>query len=116
MADSIEKLKAIVRELEDELHQLAAVDEQAAELLHEAIREIEDVLHPRQMDDSDAAATNAVTEGQADAERLDETLPSDSQDSLIERLSSAAHQFESSHPTLTGILSRLIDGLGQMGI
>mgnify|MGYP003350251150 CR=1 FL=1 len=28
----------------------------------------------------------------------------------------AAHEFEGSHPTLTGLLTRLIDGLGQMGI
>ncbi len=106
MADSIEKLKAIVRELEDELHDLVAVDDEAAELLHEAIREIQDVLQARERDDSAAAA----------AESLDEDLPSDSRESVIERLQLAAHQFENSHPTLTGILSRLIDGLGQMGI
>ena len=106
MADSIEKLKAIVRELEDELRDLAAVDDQAAELLHEAIREIQAVSQARERDNSAAAA----------AELLDEDLPSDSPESVIARLQLAAHQYENSHPTLTGILSRLIDGLGQMGI
>jgi hypothetical protein len=116
MADSIEKLKALVRELEDELHDLAAVDDQAAELLQEAIREIQNVLQPREYDDSAAARSGSATEGQADPELLDENLPSDTPESVIERLQLAAHQFENSHPTLTGILSRLIDGLGQMGI
>jgi hypothetical protein len=50
MPDSIEKLKEIVRELESELHELPAVDEQAAELLQEAIREIQMVLQSRQFD------------------------------------------------------------------
>jgi hypothetical protein len=36
--------------------------------------------------------------------------------SVMERLRQAAHEFEGSHPTITGIISRLIDGLGQMGI
>ena len=108
MADSIEKLKAIVRELETELHELRAVDGQAAELLQEAIREIQTVLQSRQL-----AAPSAV---QREPEPLDEELPPDPSDTVIDRLKHAAHQFENSHPTLTGLLSRLIDGLGQMGI
>lgn len=106
MADSIEKLKEIVRELEDELHELSAVDEQAAELLQEAVREIQTVLQSRQLD-----ARSAV-----ERESLDEDLQPDASETVIDRLNRAAHQFENSHPTLTGILSRLIDGLGQMGI
>jgi len=35
---------------------------------------------------------------------------------LMDHLRAATQQFEESHPTLTGILSRLVDGLGQMGI
>jgi hypothetical protein len=35
---------------------------------------------------------------------------------LLDRLHAAAQEFEESHPTVTGILSRLIDGMGQMGI
>jgi hypothetical protein len=108
MADSIEKLKAIVRELETELHELPAVDEQAAALLQEAIREIQTVLQSRQFD-----ARSAV---EREPEPLDEDLQPDASETVIDRLKHAAHQFENSHPTLTGILSRLIDGLGQMGI
>jgi len=36
--------------------------------------------------------------------------------SLVDRLQAASQEFEDSHPTVTAILSRLIDGLGQMGI
>jgi hypothetical protein len=108
MIDSIEKLKAIVRELEIELRELSAVDEQAAELLQEAIREIQTVLQSRQLD-----APPAV---EREPEPLDEDLQPDPSDTVIDQLKHAAHQFEDSHPTLTGILSRLIDGLGQMGI
>ena len=35
---------------------------------------------------------------------------------LRERLEAVAQEFEVSHPTITGTLSRLIDGLGQIGI
>jgi hypothetical protein len=108
MTDSIEKLKAIVRELETELRELPAVDEQAAELLQEAIREIQVVVHSRQRD-----AASAIEQ---EPESLDEDVQSESSDTVIDRLNHAAQQFENSHPTLTGILSRLIDGLGQMGI
>jgi hypothetical protein len=45
---SIEKLKTIVGELEDELHRLPEIDQQANELLQEAVQEIQAVLHVRQ--------------------------------------------------------------------
>lgn len=116
MTDSIDKLQAIVEELEDELHDLATVDDQAAELLLEAIREIQAVLQRREQDGSAAALSESAAGGSPDVELSDEDFSTDSPESLVERLRLAAHQFESSHPTLTGILSRLIDGLGQMGI
>jgi hypothetical protein len=106
MPDSIEKLKAIIRELETELHGLPAVDEQAAELLQDAIREIQSVLYLRQHERSPDGDPD-LPAGDSEAE---------SADSLTDRLNQAAREFEGSHPTLTGILSRLIDGLGQMGI
>ncbi|MCL4201321.1 MAG: DUF4404 family protein [Pirellulaceae bacterium] len=106
MPDSIEKLKAIVRELETELHGLPTLDEQAAEVLQEAIREIQSALLSRQQ----AAARHGETDLAA------EDAETESSGSLTDRLNQAAREFEGSHPTLTGILSRLIDGLGQMGI
>ena len=36
--------------------------------------------------------------------------------SLIQRLTEATEKFEGSHPALTSVVTRLIDGLGQMGI
>lgn len=35
---------------------------------------------------------------------------------LIARLRAAEHSFEATHPTLSGVISGLIDILGQMGI
>jgi len=106
MTEQIEKLKAVVRELENELRTLQAVDEQSSEVLQEALREIQSVLQSRQQGASSAAEAQGP-EGDA------ETGESDT---VMDRLRNAAHEFEGSHPTLTGLLSRLIDGLGQMGI
>ena len=110
MGASIEKLKTIVGELEDELHRLPEIDQQANELLQEAVQEIQAVLHARQHGGSPPGEWEQETEP-GDAEPA-----SEDSDSLTGRLRQAALQFEESHPNLTGILSRLIDGLGQMGI
>jgi chromosome segregation ATPase len=91
MSEHVEKLKATLAELEQELHSLESVDHETREVLAQAARDIEAVL--------------------SDGERGEAEDPS-----LIDRLGHAAQEFEGSHPTLTGILSRLIDGLGQMGI
>jgi hypothetical protein len=105
MPEQIEKLKSVVRELENELRALPAVDEQASEVLQEALREIQSVLLSRQGGPAAAAADSPI-----------EQAESEEAESVMDRLRHAAHQFEGSHPTLTGLLSRLIDGLGQMGI
>jgi len=91
MSEHIEKLRATVLELEQELRTLQTVDDEARQVLEEAMREIRATLHD---------------EEQAELQRQ----------TLRDQLQTAAHEFEGSHPTLTGILSRLIDGLGQMGI
>jgi hypothetical protein len=109
MGASIEKLKTIVGELEDELHRLPEIDQQANELLQEAVQEIQAVLHVRQHGGSPS------DEGEPETEPA-EAEPAEEADLLTGRLRQAALQFEESHPNLTGILSRLIDGLGQMGI
>jgi chromosome segregation ATPase len=91
MSEQVDKLRATVLELEQELRTLQAVDDDTRQVLQQALREIRTVLHE---------------EEQAAIQRQ----------SLRDQLESAAHGFEGSHPTVTGILSRLIDGLGQMGI
>lgn len=91
MMEHVEKLRATVTELEQELHSLPAVDDESRELLQQAMREIRAALHQ---------------------EQPLELRP----DSMSDRLRVAASKFEGSHPALTAILSRIIDGLGQMGI
>lgn len=91
MSEHMEKLKTTVAELEEELRSLETLDDETCEVLEEALREIQAALNP------------------------DETAELEAE-SLMDRLNDATHDFEGSHPTLTGIISRLIDGLGQMGI
>ncbi len=91
MSEHMEKLKATVAELEEELRSLETLDDETCEVLEEALREIQAALNP------------------------DETTELEAE-SLMDRLNDATHEFEGSHPTLTGIISRLVDGLGQMGI
>jgi phosphoglycolate phosphatase-like HAD superfamily hydrolase len=89
MSEHHRKIQATVRELEDELHQLESVDDETRRLLKEALQEILAALEP-----------------EATLER----------ESLMDRLRETAREFEGSHPTLSGIVMRLVDGLGQMGI
>lgn len=91
MPERMEKLKAVVAELEQELRSLETLDDETCEVLEAACREIQAALNPDEP-------------GELETE------------SLVGRLNDATHEFEGSHPTLTGIISRLIDGLGQMGI
>jgi hypothetical protein len=92
MADNLEKLRATLRELKEELHSVPELDGQTRESLEEVVRDIHTSLHP---------AT--------------ETPPIEQQ-GLINRLRDVAQDFEESHPTLAGIVARMIDGLGQIGI
>jgi|HubBroStandDraft_6_1064221.scaffolds.fasta_scaffold34700_2 hypothetical protein len=64
--------------------------------------------------DSRAALELALFDIRAALEKEGQT--SDGHQSLIDRLRVAVEKFEGSHPTLTGTLMRLIDGLGEMGI
>lgn len=91
MSEHVEKLKATVAELEEELRSLEALDDETSEVLEEALREIQAALSPDKSTELEA-------------------------ESLMDRLNDATLEFEGSHPTLAGIIGRLIDGLGQMGI
>jgi chromosome segregation ATPase len=91
MSEHLDRLRATVTELEAELHALETVDDDTRQVLQQAMHEIRTALHEEEA-----------------AERQ--------RNSLTERLQDAAHEFEGSHPTLAGLLTRLIDGLGQMGI
>ncbi len=91
MTEQIAKLKSTVAELEDELRSIDPGDAETRALLEQAVLDILAALH--------TAAPGEQTP-----------------QSLLDRLHAAAQEFEESHPTVAGILSRLIDGLGQMGI
>ncbi len=91
MPQRIAKLQATIKELQAELASLETVDQQTRAVLEDAVDEIEAALHKEQHAD------------------LGES-------SLITKLRDSAEQFEASHPTLFGIVSRTIDALGQMGI
>lgn len=91
MSEQYEKLRATAKELEEELHSLKTVDDETRTVLHDVLQEVRAVLH--------------------------EDEPGEFQpQSLTDRLHNAAQEFEGSHPTMAGIINRLIDGLGQMGI
>ncbi len=91
MPQRIAKLQATIDELQAELASLQTVDDETRAVLEEAVEEIHAALGK---------------EAHADL----------GESSLITRLRDAAEQFEASHPTLFGIVSRTIDALGQMGI
>jgi polyhydroxyalkanoate synthesis regulator phasin len=90
MPERINKLRATVTELEAELAGLSEVDDETRAVLEEAVREIQDALHEQP-----------------------ETLE---HQTLSDRLRDAAKDFEASHPTLYGVVTRTIDALAQMGI
>lgn len=91
MPDRLEKLKAMLADLETELDSLGSMDTETRQVLEEAVSEIQ-----------------AALEAKDPTEIEHETL--------ADRLRNAAEEFESSHPTLFGVVSRTIDALGQMGI
>ncbi len=91
MSDQHEKLKATVRELEDELRSFATMDDETRGVLREVLGEI-----------------HAVLGG--------EDTTASQQQSWRDRLSDAAYQFEGAHPAIAGVIRRLMDGLAQMGI
>jgi Domain of unknown function (DUF4404) len=90
MADRADKLRATLAELETELQGLDSLDDQTREELADAAAEIAATLRR-------GSRSEATT-------RVENSL----QGRLVE--------FEASHPQLAGIVTRLIDGLGQLGI
>jgi hypothetical protein len=91
MPERLEKLKATVRELEAELQSLDSLDAEAKRLLEEAVGEMQTAIR------------------RSDPDHLEP-------ESLSDNLRQAAERFESTHPNLFGVVSRMIDALAQMGI
>jgi hypothetical protein len=87
----VEKLRVAVAELERQLSTSPSLDDASRHVLQQALADIRAALEDEQTTDSQ-------------------------RQSLIQRLGVSVEKFEGSHPTLTGTLMRLIDGLQQLGI
>lgn len=92
MTERMERLKSLVRELETELAAIDTSDAESRQALGETLRELRQALQSR-------SAEEAL-----------------SSDSFVERLRGAEEDFQLSHPTISGLVVRMIDALGQLGI
>lgn len=91
MPDRLKKLKTLVQELELELATLNPKDSEATRLLQDASDQIDAAIHgddPHTWTSSDVA----------------------------EQLGQALTDFETRHPTLTAVVNRVAEALGQLGI
>jgi len=86
-----QRLQRMLADLESELRDSRAMDDDARELLHHAIRDIQSVID------------------------ADEVAP-EHRDSLIAQLEEATLRFETEHPTLSMTLGGIMDALGKLGI
>ena len=91
MSDRLEKLRVTLRELEAELQALGTLDDDTREQLAAAAEEI-------------ATSLRRGKQKPAGALKADESLQG--------RLT----DFEAAHPQLAGVVTRLLDGLAQLGI
>ena len=99
--DHAEKLKQTLAELHAELASAGKVDPDTRRLLQEALAEIQRSL---------AAAEAAPVEAREPAEE------GIADEGIAERLQTATARFETTHPTLAGLIERLTDLLGAAGI
>ncbi len=91
MPDRLKKLKTLVQELEQELTTLNPKDVEATRLLKNASDQIDAAIHG---DDTQTWTSSDVAE----------------------QLSEALTDFETRHPTLTAVVNRIAEALGQLGI
>lgn len=87
----LEKLRQTVSELESELAELSTIDAETRAVLDQAAAEIQSAL--KKQDTSDIEPS-----------------------SISDRLRLSLQEFEAEHPTFAGVLERLINALGQLGI
>jgi predicted component of type VI protein secretion system len=86
-----QRLRDDLERLQQELERSPGVDPQARELVSEIARDVEALL-------------NSAEGGAGETE------------SLVDRLRSAAADFEESHPALTAVVGRIADTLAALGI
>lgn len=97
MSDLKNRLRETLNELHAELENVEQVDPEMRGMLLGAAQEIDEKIQP-------AEATQAAESVAPEDQPLDD------------RLADAARHFEVTHPTLSGIISRLANGLSQLGI
>lgn len=98
MSDVKTRLAATLAELHEELAATSAADADVRQLLSQALGDIQAKL---------AATAEQAAAGTAEAS------PGDG---VTDRLRTAAIHFEDSHPTLSGLINRVMETLAQLGI
>lgn len=98
MPDRVEKLRMTLADLERELGEIDSLDDASRLRLQEVADEISEVLRKNEV--AAASGNNKIKEPHGVRERVIDSL----------------EHFRVQHPTLAGILERLVDGLGQLGI
>jgi hypothetical protein len=91
MPERVEKLKSLVKELEATLETLDAADAESQQSLAELLRDLRTALD------------------KVDSEPI-------ASETLAARFRTAEENFQVSHPTVSGLVLRMIDALGQLGI
>ncbi len=91
MTDHKERLHESVRDLEVELGEIDSLDGESRDILKQVVGELQEVL---------------------DRDQIKEYEPQ----SVIDRLETVESEFQASHPTLSGLVMRLVNALGQLGI
>ena len=94
--DHSEKLKSTLAELHAELANAGKVDPQTRALLQEALADIQRSLATTESEPAELRTTR--------------------DEGIAERLQTATARFETTHPTLAGLIERLTDLLGAAGI
>lgn len=95
MSDDLNRLRATLAQLHEELDRVETTDPEIQRLLQGTMADIQGTIERHE-----------GTAAPAD--------PSD--ESIVDRLSAAARHYEETHPTLSGILGSIIDTLSRMGI
>lgn len=91
MPERVTRLKTLLQDLESELQSLDSLDDESRAALESTLTELHGAL------------------GKQPPGALE-------RDSLIRRLREAEDDFQVSHPNLSGMVLRVIDALGQLGI
>jgi hypothetical protein len=84
--------------------------------LRETLEQLRSQLDELRQHDPRVASHLEATIGEAEAALGGAVKPSEEHESMVQRLSDAVHDYEASHPALSGNLGAIIDALGRMGI